>query len=172
MKKFNIVLILTSLFLIGCLPLNESFGPPPKNHILTRDEMSFQIFGALRSYPITGDASYSVFDIDKLEKYYDEYRKDLFEKGVVRWDRQFDCNRFSQSFASFLQIKHLVNSRKEFGHGEALAVAEVYYKKDSGGGHAINLILTKDGFVFFEPQTGRVSTLSSTEKESISLIKF
>jgi len=134
--------------------------------------MSFQVFGSLRAYPITGDANYSVFDISKLGKYYDEYRQDLFNKGVVRWDRQFDCNRFSQSFASFLQIKHLVESRKEFGEGEALAVAELYYKKDGTVGHAINLILTKDGFIFFEPQTGKMLNLTQTEKESIFLIKF
>jgi hypothetical protein len=172
MKKFNIVLILVSLFLIGCAPQGEVVGPPPKNPVLTNQEMSFQVFGSLRNYPITGDANYSVFDADKLGGYYDEYRKDLFEKGVVRWDRQFDCNRFSQSFASFLQIKHLVESRKEFGQGEALAVAELYYKKNGVTGHAINLILTKDGFIFFEPQTGKILNLTQAEKDSIFLIKF
>jgi hypothetical protein len=56
-----------------------------------------------------------------------------------------------------------------------LAVGELWYVRDSGEGHAINVALCgvgPDDVVCYEPQTRKVVELSVTEKARVTLIRF
>ena len=170
MKKFNIILISAALLLSSC----SRQDAPVK--VVGEKVSSYSVVAVtmkeFRLPPVLPDSTYRYYDLSDLDRHYQEYKQDLFNKGVVKWNRTFDCNRFSQSFASFIQIKYFSESFHQFGSPEAILVGEVYYTDDERGNHAINVFLTKNGFVFFEPQTGKLVNLSANERGSVSFIKF
>jgi hypothetical protein len=55
-----------------------------------------------------------------------------------------------------------------------VAVGEVWYKQNAGGGHAINcaFIGSRPDFVFIEPQTQKIVELSNSEIRSIFFVRF
>lgn len=170
MKKFNIIFVIVAFLLSSC----SRQDAPVK--VVGEKVQSYSVIAAtIREFklpPVLPDSTYRYYDLSNLDRHYQEYRRDLFDKGVVKWDRTFDCNRFSQSFASFIQIKYFSESFHQSGAPEAILVGEVYYTDDERGNHAINVFLTKNGFVFFEPQIGKLVNLSSKERGSVSFIKF
>lgn len=177
MKKYKLLIIsiLLLFVFVGCAKQDENVKMPVQ--VRTLSTFSFQEFQQkilfdLRVFPVLADTSYSVIDDTNLSELYNEYKNELFEKGVIRWDKSYDCNRFSQSFVTFLQIKFFANTRVNFNQGQALAVGEVYYTKTGVGRHAINILVTQQGTVFFEPQTGKILKLTQKEIQSITFIKF
>ena len=127
--------------------------------------------------PIVPDLSYQWVKIESIEKIYAKYREDMFDKGVVRWDSRFDCNKFSISFAAFCQTKYFVETFGKKNHSQSIAIGEIYYRPDisrSDGGnyHAINIMIVNGEFRFFEPQTGEFVYLSQNERNNVIMIKF
>lgn len=126
------------------------------------------LFHEFQVPPILEDETYQLVNPKGIHGLYENYRKDLFNKGIVKWDQRFDCNRFSLAFCSFAQISYYNNS----GDAQSIAVGEVYYVRDNGGPHAINIIVTPTNFIFIEPQSGEILNLTQSEKFSINFIKF
>lgn len=93
---------------------------------------------------------------------------------VLNWtDEANDCDDFARIAAGFAQILHCLTPGRP--PATALAVGELWYVRDSGEGHAINVALCgggPDDVVCYEPQTRKVVELSVTEKARVTLIRF
>jgi hypothetical protein len=96
-------------------------------------------------------------------KFYTYFKGWLSENSLSTWNARFDCDNFATTYYTFAQICNKKGDRKE----EAIAVGIMFFKQDSGGGHAINFAIVENKkFVTIEPQTGEVIALSQTEKDS------
>lgn len=118
------------------------------------------------------DSSYAVISDDSLKTLYSQWRSQLSSKGIIKWDSTFDCNRFAQSFAAFVQEKYFAVSFHAQSPAQAVAIGEAWYTPKGKGKHAVNVILLSTGFVFFEPQDGTFLILDREEYKSIELLKF
>lgn len=103
-----------------------------------------------------------------LGKFYDFYRQWLSEHNLDVWKDRWDCDNFSSTFYVFSQMCHFKSARPEQG----IAVGELFYYQDAGGGHAVNCAVTEKGFILIEPQTGKEFEQSDTEKEKTVMIRF
>lgn len=94
--------------------------------------------------------------------------------SILNWREEAqDCDDFARIAAGFAQILHCLTPGRP--PATALAVGELWYVRDSGDGHAINVALCgggPDDVVCYEPQTRKVVELSVTEKARVSLIRF
>lgn len=117
------------------------------------------------------DGSYNITTLEWIiQKFYPFFVKKLEELGVSVWDEKWDCDDFSSFFRSLAQICH----RKSKGTAEGIAIGEVYYHQDGDnmGNHAINVIFSESGPIFFEPQQGLPKKLSTAEVNSIYYFKI
>jgi len=122
--------------------------------------------------PVLPDYSYQLVNKNGLKAFYKQYSEELFSKDVVKWESNFDCNRFSQYYAALAQIMYYKENFRS-NRAKAIAIGEVYfYSERLKSNHAINFALTDSGFVFIEPQTGEEIILTDTEKKSIFFIKL
>ena len=105
-----------------------------------------------------------------MEKFYPFFVGKLNELGVSVWDNKWDCEDFASFFKSMAQVCH----KKSSGTAEGLAIGEIYYHQDGDGegNHAINVIFTENGPIFFEPQQGLPVKLSDTEIKSIYFFRI
>lgn len=84
---------------------------------------------------------------------------------LTTWiEESHDCDDFARLASAFAQILHVLTPGRP--PATALALGEFWYMQDSGGGHAINIVLIDEEVVTYEPQTRRVVELSDTEKKS------
>lgn len=85
-----------------------------------------------------------------------------------------DCDKFSTLAYAFAHILHHNTIDKIEKTG--LAVGELWYSPDTGGGHAINIMIVYEtnnyNVIFFEPQNQTIINLSTKEKESCSFLLF
>ena len=127
---------------------------------------------------------------------YDAYKKWLQFHGVSYWRTNWDCDDISISFKQFLQILHskqnphdlskllLDKTKENTTNAESVAVGVINYNT-GGSYHAINILLSVDGygfspegsfhtykFSFFEPDGGAEAKLKEKEKDSICFINF
>jgi hypothetical protein len=153
----------------GSSPSSVSITGSASNQVLTQKAMmKFPM-----SQVVTADASYKVVDPQWIKgAFYDYFRKDLFDKGITKWDKKFDCDKFAKYFAALVQVKYFVDNFHKWTEGEALSIGELYYRIGGISGHAINVLFDGNDFTFFEPQTGQFVTLTNAELESVSLVKF
>lgn len=103
-----------------------------------------------------------------LGKFYEFYRQLLTEHKLATLDARCDCDNFASTFYVFAQICHTKSKRKEQG----IAIGELFYFIDNGGGHVINIAFTEKGIMLIEPQDGKEVQLTQTEIESAMLIRF
>jgi len=93
---------------------------------------------------------------------------------VLRWTPEAnDCDDFARIAAGFAQMLHYLTPNRP--PATALAVGELWYVKDSGEGHAINVALcgpSPDGVVFYEPQTRQLVKLTDTELARVTIVRF
>lgn len=116
------------------------------------------------------DRSYSLASSHWFDAFNLWFRGKMFDFVGDSWDQRFDCDDFARFFAAFCQ---LANYRtRHDSRAEGLAVGEVFFRKDNGGGHAINVAMTEKGIQFIEPQNGDFIGLSQTEKQSIWFVRF
>ena len=121
-----------------------------------------------------GDTHYGEVNSAWLREFYGRWKADLFKKGVVKWDKRFDCNRFASHFAADAQIAYFVENFHSYTKGQAAAIGEVWYLVggQSGRAHAIVLAYTERGPIYIEPQTGKEVQLTAEERQSIYFARF
>lgn len=94
--------------------------------------------------------------------------------NILNWvEEAMDCDDFARIAAGFAQILHFLTPNRP--PQSALAVGELWYQRDSGEGHAINLCvcgLNPEDVVAYEPQTRQIVTLNEGEKLLASMIRF
>ena len=111
-----------------------------------------------------GDETYAEVNSRWLERFYPEFRAELFRLGVVRWDARFDCNRFAEFYTSFAQARFYREMFQSRIAAQALAMSPFWYvRADGKGAHAIVQALTERGRMFIDPQTGREVQLTPIE---------
>lgn len=120
------------------------------------------------------DSKYTTVNLEWLQKtYYKEFKKELFKDGVVNWVGSFDCDKFSRFYSIYLQTKFLLEHFADRTGPQSVAVGNLFYYigADEKKGHAINIIFKEDNtFVYLEPQTGELVTLTEMERDSVFLI--
>lgn len=165
-------IILAAFVISGCSPRNETdsqklyleqqYNSAQLNVLFLRD---------LNRVPLMPDETYQLVNEMALQSFYKIYSKELFDKNVVGWESNFDCNRFSQYYAALSQINYFKDNFRS-GRAQAIAIGEVYYKSKTRGKHAINFAVTPNRIVFIEPQTGAQIDLTKDEIRSIFFIKL
>lgn len=118
-----------------------------------------------------GDAFYAQVDSAWLAKFYADFRKTLFNQGVVKWDGDFDCDDFAAFYVALAKVRYFTTYFNTFMPAQSLAVGEFWYKS-ANGSHAVVIAATERGLVFIEPQSGAILNLTPEEKASCSLCKF
>ena len=120
----------------------------------------------------TPDVSYSVVNSAWLAGFWEDWKADLFDKGVTKWEGRFDCNKFAASFCAAAQLEFYRDKFHSWTAGQALAVGEVWYYAAGRGPHAIVAAITERGVVYIEPQTGKELRLTQAEESSIYFKRF
>ena len=72
--------------------------------------MSFFLLSELKTFPILPDKNYQLVNSEGLDVFYFEYKKKLTENGILKCNDNFDCNKFTQYFSAFAQIKYFKQS--------------------------------------------------------------
>lgn len=116
------------------------------------------------------DRAYSLPSSEWFPKFNRWFRHQMAKLVGDRWNARFDCDDFARFFASFCQLANYQTN--EAKRAEGLAVGELFFRRDDGQGHAINLALTEKGVQFIEPQNGEFLELSESEKTSIWFVRF
>ena len=91
--------------------------------------------------------------------------------GIYGWEAEsFDCDDFARAAAALAQYLH----HKTAGRPKdtALAFGELWYRKDNGEGHAINIFVDAGNVFKFEPQTASFVELSAAEKLNTFKVRF
>jgi hypothetical protein len=115
------------------------------------------------------DSSYSLIDDAKAKSYFRAVANETFSLIGPWMENIRDCDKFSRAVACIGMLSHMRQSRALTG----LALGVFAYTQDTGGGHAINFMLTKVAkkeqinIRFFEPQSGNEVILSKTEQSHI-----
>jgi len=133
-----------------------------------------KVYGAAELPPgsFKPDTTYGEVNSAWLAGFYERWRADIFEKGVTKWEGRFDCNKFAAAFCASAQLEYYRDNFHSWTPGQALAVAEVWYRPDKGGAHAIVVAMTERGPVYVEPQTGKELALTESEKRSVYFQRF
>jgi hypothetical protein len=156
------LLIACVLVLAGCarkeLPLSSG------GHV-SGPALSAMLGGA-----VMGDDTYAVVSREALPRMYEEFRGELFSKGVTKWDERFDCNHFASYYVALAQTKYYLANFHSGAAPQSLALG-VYWLKDGNGAHALVVALTDAGIVFIEPQTGKEVALTGKQKAG-AFMKF
>lgn len=94
--------------------------------------------------------------------------------AVLRWHEEAnDCDDFARIAAGFAQILHFLTPDRP--PATALAVGELWYVKDDGSGHAINIAVcgpAVSDVVTYEPQTRQLVSLTEAERGRITMMRF
>lgn len=154
-----------ALFLLAaCGPTNNNPFAVPQSTVVSNFELNFLLGGA----SFTGDNSYEHVTKAQLASVYEDFKKELFRKGIVHGDpRTFDCNRFAGYYVSLFQIWYANATWRSRGTAQAPAVGQYWYHQDSSKqNHAVVVALTDEGLVWLEPQTGQFLELTPAEKNS------
>lgn len=174
MKRFLSILLIGIFLLgvVGCPPSKTDLGKSSTGAVLARQEM---IDKTSPVFPMLGDVRYAVVRHDWVVAYYKQFRQELFDKDVVKWDERFDCNHFASYFVSSAQVRFYAENWGTSNPANTLAMGSYWYIKDSKTtlqGHALVMVITEFGVEYFEPQTGTYVTLSANEKLRSMLLVF
>jgi hypothetical protein len=136
---------------------------------LEEELMKFGFLGLHTRFLIT-DSDYAL-PTSKflLGQFYTFYQAWAWENNLSKWKKKWDCDNFSSLYYVFAQICHVTAGERP---EEGIAVGEMFYLQDKGGGHAVNLAMTEKGIIIIEPQNGTEIKLSDKEKLSCWAIRF
>jgi hypothetical protein len=125
---------------------------------------------ALGVWDMSADSTYAEIRASELPKFYTWYQEKLFDLGLVRWDARADCDNFANLYTDLFQLRFYLAQwdSNTLPAAESVAVASFWYTPDNSKlSHAINAVLTDEGLIFVEPQTGNRKVLSPHEKSTV-----
>ncbi len=148
----------------GCSKANQSPASTPR--VLSLAEVRAALPGA-----ICGDETFAQVNSAWLRPFYDEFRAEIFDHGVVKWDARFDCNHFAGYYTALAQTKFYLANFHSGTKAQSLAVGVYWYRPAASPtkAHAIVAALTERGLVFIEPQSGAELALTPAERASAFL---
>lgn len=147
-------------------------GLPPaaaKSAPLPRKELETLLAGAY-----AGDEFYAAVSSTWMQNFYTDFRREIFSKGVTRWDERFDCNHFAGYYVALAQTKFYLDNFQSKTAANTLALGVCWYRQDgsTSAAHAIVVAVTELGVRFLDPQTGFFIGLSAHERSTIFLVLF
>jgi hypothetical protein len=170
MKK--LFLLLSLFLLVGCSPKPESKLVDARTGDVQRiyQVLGYFPYGANKTFVTS--ASYESIKESKIRALYDAWRQQLFDTNphLIKYSESNDCDKFAFSFYSYVQNIYYELNYGIKGSAESFGVGIVFYRHENKINHAINVIITEDDILFFEPQTGEVVKLTPTEVKSIYLV--
>jgi hypothetical protein len=177
MKYLSTFLLILILMFGGCAKQSSSITPNTDKSLpanLVEIQIAAYFPGRnVGAWAFTPDKSYALVNRKWIKSFYNEWREDLFKKGVIRWDDKFDCNKFAASFCAAAQIAYFNSSYGDSSKPQALAIGEIwYYPAYNQRPHAIVCAIADDGVIFLEPQTGEELKLLPIELSSIFFKRF
>lgn len=93
--------------------------------------------------------------------------------GIRSWQASATCTLFAANAVANSAQEYYAAAFHDDNPAPALAVAEVWYRPDKGGGHAIVAFVTPLGPCYVDPQTpDKLVTLTKTEFASRYLTRF
>lgn len=162
----TLLLAVSLLALVSCAKREKS--PMATGQVVTNYQLVSETGPA-----ITADTAYAVVRHDSLPDIYASFRKEIFDKGVTKWDERFDCNHFASYYVALAQTRYYLDNWGSGSSAQTLAMGVLFYRKGgNGGGHAIVEAKTDKGVVDIEPQTGQVFVLTEAERQSVFLRLF
>lgn len=176
--KFSSIFNKKSLLILGfiCFALffgcSKEIGEPNiyTGKIFTADQLRLKI----GPFTPLGKANYAEVNTAALPWVYKAFRKDLSsgQYGILVWDDRSECTFFSTAFEYFAQRRFFAEGWASPIKSPQIAVGTIWYVISPGQRHAINIILSESGIVYFEPQTGKIVTLTPEQENSILFEKF
>ncbi len=170
---FWIGLSLFALFVAAMSPLalltgcsKQSDGPSATVRVLTAEEIRAPL-----GFAFCGDTAFAEVNSASLPAFYADFRQALFDQGVTKWDRRFDCNHFASYYVARAQTKFYLANFHSRTTAQTLALG-VFWYQSARGPHAIVAAFTERGLLFIEPQTGGELQLSPAERASAWLKLF
>lgn len=104
-----------------------------------------------------------------LGKFYIKWLE-IRQEFNIKYNEKFDCDNFSGLYKSLVQLYFSQSSDVPV---DGIALAEIHYFRDKGGGHSILTAMVEEGeWIFIEPQTGLQIDLSRSEKRSVWFAYF
>lgn len=162
MRKLGILLAL--LVMAGCSKQSDTLATA---QVYTAADLRQEV-----GFSYVGDAAYAQVSSAALPQLYDEFRAEIFRKGVTKWDEKFDCNHFAAYYVALAQTKFYLDNFHSRTSARSLAVGVYWFESQRLGPHAVVAALTERGLLFIEPQTGQEITLTAVEKQSAWLRAF
>lgn len=153
---FTLVSLMVLLFVPSC---SKREGQLATGKVVSWSEVERPSF--------VGDNAYAVVRRAALPQMQASFREVLSKRGLVKWDARFDCNRFSGLFINLAHVDYAVAAWHSNSPAQALALAEIWYRPDSGGKHSIVQALTEDGVIYWDVVLGQEVALSTAELNSI-----
>ena len=170
-RSHQLLLALAFLALgIACLVIIGGCGRQEKALSTGKVMTSTEVRATLPGY--VGDTAYAVVRSTALPSLYDNFQTGLSREGLIKWDARFDCNHFAALYVALAQARYAVAAWQSSTPAQSLALAEVWYHRDDGKGHAIVAAITEHGLQFIEPQTGAVITPSESERSNIYFCRW
>lgn len=124
------------------------------------------------AYVLCLDATYNVPKVESLGIWGTWSRERLAMFGVAAWKTFFDCDKFSLFFKVMAALMHYAAWAFNRATAQGVAVGVLIY--DIGGQvsrrHMINVVRTRNGIEKYEPQTQRIVTLNTEEKQCASFV--
>lgn len=151
MNRLGLIFAVSLVAFVGCSKNEQSTNAGRKlatAQVLSGDDVSRAV-----PWATLGDRSYAQVDSAALPGLYQEFRDEIFRKGVTKWDERFDCNHFASYYVALAQTKFYLANFHASTPAQSLAVGTYWYQSPAGP-HAIIVAVTERGPVFIEPQTG------------------
>jgi hypothetical protein len=166
------------------IAVSAAFAAALAYHLITRTSKDVCAYSAgvsvqtselisIAGIGVYGDTKYAVVKASSIPEMYQLFQKEIFDKGVVKWDDRFDCNHFASYFVSLAQVKYYLDNWNSSTPAQTLAMGVIWYRLDGRVTyHAVVVVYTDAGLKYLEPQTGKLVTLSKTEELSAILRAF
>lgn len=122
------------------------------------------------------DVDYAVVNSEWIKGFYAEWRKAAFERGLIQYCENFDCNKFADLFVIDAQLAYMKQGQKQRLGAESMAVGVLQYRPSMIWGattdHAIVVFITEKGPMYLEPQSGEIMKLSEKECEAVFYVRM
>lgn len=160
--------LLLGLVLAGCSQAQPS--PKPGVIIPAATIRRATLAAMPKAIVIQPDATYNAPQRAWIDGAFNQYYlNDSNDKGLTGYRTNGrDCDKF----ASLYRVDAQACFDVSLPNAEGFAVGELYYTRDTGVKHAINLIYTDGTISYIEPQTCAFVTLSDSELRSVWFVHW
>jgi hypothetical protein len=141
---------------------------------LSRDQMTAAVLGVgIRAVPQWAALNYAPMRRAELTTFQAMFRARLSKAGVPvsyaasGWQARFNCWAFCEAFVVEASLALMLEQHHSWSKAERPAIIPFAFTRADGACHAILLIITDAGPVWWDPQTGEHRNLTAAELASV-----